>query len=204
GLDIGTGAGGNLELLEPYGRFIGSEVTPELWTGGKERPARPVLLASGDALPLADGSLGICTFFDVLEHIEDEDAFLTEVHRVLGREGYLFLSVPAYMFLWGDHDVSLHHFRRYVKSTLTEALTRNGFRVTRMTYGFAATLPGVAAYRLLSRLRPGNGAPQASYVKTPAPLNGLLVKTLEWEAKWLAKADLPFGVSLLALARKES
>jgi SAM-dependent methyltransferase len=205
GLDIGCGAGGNLPHLAAYGRFFGTEVTAELYGPGMELPERPVVLARGEALPFADGSLSICTFFDVLEHVEREDDLLGEVHRVLRPGGWVFLSVPAYPFLWSEHDVSLHHFRRYVRTTLVAALRRNRFTLVRATYAFASTFPGVAAVRLLKRAfaRPG-GPPQTSYVTTPEPLNSLLIRVLELEAKWLAWGDLPFGTSLFALARKES
>lgn len=202
-VDIGCGAGDNFGMLAPYGRFVGSEVTGELWEPGMERPERPVLLAEGTALPFADGSLGLCTFFDVLEHVEAEDAFLGEVRRVLRPDGLILLSVPAYMFLWSDHDVSLHHHRRYVRGTLRHALTRNGFRILRCTYGFAGILPAVAAYRILGRLFPRRGAPSSSYVRTPALLNALLIRWIEGEGRWLRHADLPFGTSVIALARKE-
>jgi SAM-dependent methyltransferase len=202
-VDIGCGAGDSFAMLAPFGRFVGTEVTGELWGPGMERPPRPVLLADGGALPFADGSLGLCTFFDVLEHVEEEDAFLSEVRRVLGPEGLVLVSVPAYPFLWSEHDVSLHHHRRYVRATLRAALARSGFRVLRCTYAFAGILPAVAAYRGLGRLLPRRGEPSSSYVATPGPLNRLLIGWLAAEAWWLRRGDLPFGTSVIALARKE-
>ena len=202
-VDIGCGAGDSFEMLAPFGRFVGSEVTGELWEPGMERPPRPVFLAEGGRLPFADGSLGLCTFFDVLEHVEEEDAFLTEVRRVLRPGGFALVSVPAYMFLWSDHDVSLHHHRRYVRGTLKGALTRNGLRVLRCTYGFAGILPAVTVYRVLGRWLRAAGDPSSSYVRTPEPLNRLLIAWLRAEAWWLRRADLPFGTSVIALAKRE-
>jgi SAM-dependent methyltransferase len=202
-LDIGCGAGGNLPVLALYGRFVGSEVTAELFQPGMARPPRPVVLARAEALPFADGSLGLCTFFDVLEHVEREHDMLREVHRVLAPGGWALLSVPAYPFLWSEHDVSLRHFRRYVRGTLVDALQRNRFVLVRATYAFAATFPGVALVRLARRAlaRPG-APPRTTYVRTPEPLNTLLVRLIELEAKWLRFGDLPFGTSLFALARR--
>jgi len=202
-VDIGCGVGDSFETLAPFGRFVGTEVTAELWQRGMERPPRPVLLAEGARLPFADGSLGLCTFFDVLEHVEEEDAFLGEVRRVLQPGGFVLVSVPAYMFLWSEHDVSLHHHRRYVRGSLKQALARNGFTVQRCTYGFAGILPAVAAYRILGRWLRGGGDPSSSYVATPEPLNRLLASWIRGEAWWLRRADLPFGTSVIALARKE-
>jgi SAM-dependent methyltransferase len=202
-VDIGCGAGDNFEMLAPFGRFVGSEVTGELWEPGMERPSRPVLLAEGTRLPFADASLGLCTFFDVLEHIREEDEFLVEVRRVLEPGGFALVSVPAYGFLWSEHDVSLHHHRRYVRASLKDALARNGLRVLRCTYGFAGILPAVTVYRVLGRWFRAAGDPSSSYVPTPGPLNRLLIAWIRAEAAWLRRADLPFGTSVIALARKE-
>lgn len=201
GLDIGCGTGANSEILEPYGRFVGSDVSAELTRSGCPRPAHPVLLAKGEALPFADGAFGLCTFFDVLEHIDDEDAFLKEVRRVLQPGGFVLLSVPAYPFLWSEHDVSLHHRRRYLPRMLRDVLTRNRFVVIRLTHGMASVFPLIVGYRLLARWKPGRRPPQTSYVRTPALLNRLLSALLELEACWLRRQGLPFGTSLLCLAR---
>jgi SAM-dependent methyltransferase len=201
-LDIGCGTGANFELLAPWGRFVGTEVSHELFRPGRARPSRPVVLARGEELPFADSTFELCTFFDVLEHVGPEDRFLSEVVRVLRPGGVVLLSVPAYMFLWSAHDVSLHHHRRYVRRTLTASLARNGLEPRRVTYAMASILAPVAAVRLLSRFGIGRRTAGATYVRTPAPAAKVLEWLLAGEALWLRRADLPFGTSLLAIARK--
>ncbi len=202
GLDVGCGTGSNFEILRPYGRFFGSEVTGELFGGGRPRPARPVFLARGEAIPVGPGSLGLVTFFDVLEHIEDDVGFLVEVRRVLEPGGLVLLSVPAYPFLWSDHDVGLHHKRRYVRRTLEAAVRASGLEVVRVTYGMTTMFPLIAGWRLLTRPLPKRGPARASYVTTPGPLNALLGGILRAEAFALERVNLPFGTSLFCLARK--
>lgn len=202
GLDVGCGTGSNFPLLAAYGRFYGTEVGREACVSGVDRPGRPVVLARGEQLPFATASLGLCTMFDVLEHVAAEDAFLAEVHRVLRPGGRVLVSVPAYMFLWSDHDVSLHHHRRYVRAGLRDALVRNGFRPLRVTYAMASILLPVALVRGLGRLVPRRGGPRSSYVPTPEPLNTWLAAVLALEARWIARRDLPFGTSVLALAER--
>ncbi len=204
GLDIGCGTGANFGLLAPYGRFFGTEIVREACADGPEIPPRPVVLARGEQLPFADGSLGLCTMFDVLEHVAAEDRLLRDVHRVLQPGGKLLISVPAYAFLWSDHDVSLHHHRRYVRGMLRDSLVRNGFRPERITYAMASILLPVAVVRWASRLRPRRGAPRSTYVRTPEPLNSWLAAVLRAEAAWLRRADLPFGTSVMALAERPS
>lgn len=204
GLDIGCGTGSNFAILRPYGRFFGTEINREAWGPGSSRPPRPVALARGEALPFADRSFGLVTMFDVLEHVGPEDRFLTEVRRVLRPGGLLLASVPAYMCLWGDHDVSLHHHRRYVRRTLEDSLERNGLRPRRVTYAMASILAPVAVVRRTSRWLPRGGGPRSSYLPTPEPLNALLAAALRLEALWLRVGNLPFGTSVLALAERPS
>jgi SAM-dependent methyltransferase len=165
------------------------------------------VLARGEALPFADASLGLVTMFDVLEHVAAEDAFLAEVRRVLRPGGLLLASVPAYMFLWSDHDVSLHHHRRYVRKSLRASLERNRFRPVRVSHAMASIFLPVAVVRVLGRVlgrrRRGGAGARSSYVPTPAPVGAMLTALLRLEAAWLGRADLPFGTSVLALAAKE-
>jgi SAM-dependent methyltransferase len=204
GLDIGCGTGSNLNLLEPYGTFFGSEITSELYRDGRPRPARPLFLARGEALPLRDATLGICTFFDVLEHIDDDVGFLREVRRVLAPGGWVLLSVPAYPFLWSEHDVSLHHKRRYVRSTLAQAIRRGGLEIVRMTYGMTTMFPLIAGYRLLTKPFPKKRPPRTSYVSSPGPVNQILSAAIRAEARYLERGNLPFGTSLFCLAQRSA
>jgi 2-polyprenyl-3-methyl-5-hydroxy-6-metoxy-1,4-benzoquinol methylase len=57
----------------------------------------------------------------VLEHIDDEQAFLREIRRCLAPGGRIYLSVPAGRWLWSDDDVQAGHFRRYTCASLRGA-----------------------------------------------------------------------------------
>ncbi len=74
---------------------------------------------------------------EVLEHIQDESAFLGKIHGLLNPGGQLILSVPARKKLWSDHDVIVGHLRRYEKAEITNLLSDIGFkRITVIAYGF--------------------------------------------------------------------
>jgi 2-polyprenyl-3-methyl-5-hydroxy-6-metoxy-1,4-benzoquinol methylase len=71
---------------------------------------------------------------DVLEHVEKEEIVLDPIKNLLHAEGTLFITVPAYQFLFSGHDVFLKHFRRYTKSSLSKALEKHGFKVSEIWY----------------------------------------------------------------------
>ena len=130
-----------------------------------------------------------------------EDAFLTEVRRVL-RPGALALAVPAYMFLWSEHDVTCI-ICRYVRGSLLASLQRR-VPTRSVTHAMASIFLPVAAVRWWGRLFPSRSGAHSSYVPTPGALGTLLTGALKLEAAWLGRADLPFGTSVFALASKET
>ncbi|MBM9602704.1 class I SAM-dependent methyltransferase [Desulfopila inferna] len=97
------------------------------------------------------GSIDLAFLLDVLEHVENEDAFLCNVSSLLQKEGRMIITVPAYQCLFGDHDVFLKHFRRYDKKRLTKVLVGNDFVVEKIFYFYTSLLLLKGAGKLLSR-----------------------------------------------------
>jgi SAM-dependent methyltransferase len=89
----------------------------------------PVICARLEDAVLPAESISAAGMFDVLEHVEDEGAALKEINRLLAPNGLLFLTVPAYQFLFSVDDVAAGHHRRYTVSTrgrLAELSRRRG------------------------------------------------------------------------------
>lgn len=112
------------------------------------------------------------------------------------------VAVPAFMFLWGKQDEVSHHRRRYTARSLRRVLGEAGFAVERTTYFNTALFPAIAAVRLGRRVVRAPGRGQSDFELGPAWLNGALAALFRAEARVAARRDLPFGVSLLALARR--
>lgn len=77
---------------------------------------------------------------DVLEHIEDDVAAVGRIHALLAPGGVAVISVPAYQWLFGHHDVRLGHCRRYTRGSLL-ALFRERFTIEHARYYGAAMIP---------------------------------------------------------------
>jgi hypothetical protein len=109
--------------------------------------------------------------------------------------------VAAMNMLTGNHSVLGGEVRRYSRAVLAERLTAAGFAVRRLTYTNAAIFPIVAAVRLLQRVS-GHQESEHEISIPPAPVNEALSAVLALEAAALRVMNMPFGSSLLALARK--
>jgi len=203
-LDVGCGTGGNLALLCRYSReVVGLDVSPTALELCRRRGPWPLLLGSADALPFADASFDALTTFDVLCQLPPggDEAALAEFRRVLRPGGALLVRVPAYQWLWSDHDRVLRTYHRYRAGELGSKLRRAGFRVLRLTYGNTFLFPVAAARRLLQRLGIGRG--RTDLVPVPGPLNRACLAVLGLEAALLRALPLPFGLSVMALALRE-
>ncbi|MBM3315443.1 methyltransferase domain-containing protein, partial [candidate division WOR-3 bacterium] len=95
-----------------------------------------------------EGRFDVITMLDVLEHIDDDLAALRAARALLKDDGLLLLTVPALPWLWSDHDVALHHHRRYLKRELVTIVERAGFDVGRCSYYTSLLLPFLVLQRL--------------------------------------------------------
>lgn len=206
-LDAGCGTGANLTLLSQYGTSFGLEL---YWTGlkfGRDRGVPRLTQGSVTALPFASSSVDVVASFDVLYclHPPDEAAAIREMFRVLRPGGAAIINVAAMQMLRGDHSVLGGEVHRYERRELRDKLRHAGFRVSRITYTNAFLFPVMAAVRALQRrrgLRSDTNNP-GDFRVPPAPVNALLSATLAAESVLVgAGINMPFGSSLLCLARK--
>ena len=150
------------------------------------------------------GPYDAVTMLDVLEHMPDDAKSLRSARELLKPNGILLCTVPALKWLWSEHDVALHHHRRYSRGELVRALDLAGFRVERVSYYTSLLLPALALQRLASGLRralAGRASGQPQYdVRPPGlGLNRLFGWVMSAERLWLRVASLPVGSSIIAV-----
>jgi SAM-dependent methyltransferase len=204
-LDAGCGTGGALQFLRRFGAVTGCDLSPLALDFCRKRGLRRLARAGVGQLPFATGSFDLVTSFDVLYHrtVEDVAAALSECRRVLRPGGRLLLRLPAYDWLRGRHDRVVHTARRFTTGGVRRALVEAGFMVEKLTYANTLLFLPALARRLAERVIPSKGV--ASDVSPQAGrLDPLFARALYLEARWLARRNLPFGLSVMAVARKES
>ena len=197
--ELGCGSGGMLEALSRFGTAVGVETDATLRARAQERGLDVRAGALPDAIPLHPGRWDAVCLFDVLEHVDDEAGALAACRRLLVPGGRLFVTVPAYAWLWSRHDDLLGHRRRYTARALRQVAERAGFTVERLTYFNTILAPPIMAVRIVRAAlrRPGHD------LDRPAPwLNRALAACFSAEAGLLRWTSPPFGISILLVARR--
>ncbi|WP_348782728.1 class I SAM-dependent methyltransferase [Mesorhizobium sp. KR9-304] len=200
-LEIGAGTGGNIAMLERFGEVQAIEMSDLARRIAWEKTGRDFLYGYlPDNIPVSPGTVDLICLFDVLEHVEADEASLRSMRRLLKSTGKVVLTVPAHQWLWSTHDVGLHHMRRYSRSLLRQRIQAAGYSIEKLTYTNAALFPVAVLARLADRLR--RSGPASGQAMPPAPVNAAMKAVFSAESLIVANASLPFGVSLLAVFSK--
>ena len=205
-LDAGCGTGANLKLLQSYGQALGVDISEQAIAFCRERGISEdrLMQASVTELPFREGHFDLAVSFDVICNIVDDVGAFAEIGRVLKQGGIFVVQLPAYQWLWSRHDVAVGHKWRYTAHSVREKLARAGFAVERLTHVNTLFFPFVAARRLLDGRTLGNGhAIRSEVTPLPRSVNGLLSAYYTAETRAAARIDLPYGLSIIAVARKK-
>src|SRR5262249_35011516 len=205
-LDCGCGTGANVEWLGRYGRAYGFDLSPIGLRIGREARRTRLVRATVAAAPFPSEAFDLVTSFDVLYSLDDrvEAAAIAEVVRGLKPGGHPNVHVAAVRVLRGDHSVLSREVRRYSRGDLRGRLEAAGFSIIRLTYTNATLFPALLAARFVQRRRGlrAETEAEAEIRVPPAPVNALMSLMIRLEAAWIRRFDVPFGSSLLCLARK--
>ena len=205
-LDCGCGTGSNLEMLRPYGKAVGFDLT-RIGTQFARSHGHAVVQASIGEIPFRSGTFDLATSFDVFQVLPDavEQSAITEMARVLKPGGWLLLHVAALQMLHGKHSVLSEEQRRYTSSRLRALVEGAGFGVDRLTFDHFTLLPIMLPVRVWHRLTAKDGvvaAGEGEITVPMAPVNAALTALVSMEAMALRAVNMPIGSSLMCLARK--
>jgi SAM-dependent methyltransferase len=205
-LDCGCGTGSNLEMLRPFGRAVGFDLT-RIGTEFARAHGHRVVQASIAAIPFRSQTFDLATSFDVFQTLPDavEQSAIVELFRVLKPGGWLLLHVAALEILHGRHSVLSEETRRYTAASLRALVERGGFRIERLTYDHFSLLPMMLPVRVWHRMTATGGVVAAGEgeITVPiAPVNAALTALVSLEAIALRAVNMPIGSSLMCLAKK--
>jgi SAM-dependent methyltransferase len=209
GLDVGCGTGGMLEALSRNGSWTGVDALPLALTYSRKRGLTRLAGAAAAALPFRAGSFDACLCLDVLYHraVSSDTAALAECHRVLRPGGLIVVTDSAFAWLRSAHDDAVHGLRRYTRAELVRTVEAAGFAPLFASYAYCLVFPAVAAVRLWRRRQPAaregdDGGRGSDVFPLPSLLDGALGLVQAGERALLRLTRLPFGSSVVCVARK--
>lgn len=208
-LNVGVATGATSIMLEQFGEVISVEYDKDCCLFLQNELKMDIVNASLTDLPFENNSFDIVCAFDVIEHIENDNAAIQEIKRVLKSDGKYVITVPSYNFLWSKHDVINQHYRRYTVKGLKSTLERLGLKTSYYSYfNFYFFLP-ILMVRIVSNLLKRN---KLSIENTGSDFekfkkSSILNKALYWIFKsenfFLSlNIKFPFGVSMLFIGGK--
>ena len=202
-LDVGCGTGANLKAFNKEFERVGIDASDAAVEFCQQRGLTSLVQAKIEQSGLEQNTFDVVTALDVLEHVDDDMQALRELLRVSKPGGFLVITVPAFGFLWSEHDEALHHRRRYTLAELESKLAAAGFQLVRASYFLATLFLPILFVRIVQNLTKKRVEPQATHVILPKWLNSFIVRMLDVEKRILQWAwRMPFGVSIIAIAQK--
>jgi SAM-dependent methyltransferase len=204
-LEIGCGTGFVLSGVGkrfPHARLAGSEVFREgLKFAAARMPTVELLQMDASKIPF-ESEFDVIGAFDVLEHIEQDERVLAQMHQAVKPGGGILLTVPQHRWLWSGMDDYSCHKRRYTRAELAHRVRGAGFEVLWTTSFITLLLPLLVASRLRARRYTNSFDSEAEY-RISSKLNGLLTGILSAERLLIQIGlNLPAGGSLLLVGAK--
>lgn len=151
------------------------------------------------------GTQDLVLMMDVLEHIPNDLALLKTYVDRLEVGTYIFITVPAFQFLWSGHDIFLEHYRRYTIEMLQTVVEKAGIIPLKSRYFFGSLFPLIAAIRLIKKALSNRGVltAQSDLSLYPNWLNNILITIHDIERFSFFRFNKVFGLSIFFLGRKK-
>ena len=203
--EVGCGTGFVLSGMAdtfPNVQLNGSEIYSKILSFTQERVPKATLFQADICKFPYEDEFELIGAFDVLEHIEDDNIALKNIHNALKSRGGIILTVPHHKWLWSVHDEAAFHKRRYSKKELLHKVEDAGFQVLKVSSFVSLLLPLMIFSRVcLKRVK--NGSMDEEFKLSPI-LNKLFFDLSSFERKLIKSGyNLPFGSSLLVAGQKK-
>lgn len=201
GLDIGCGQGVLFRELEERHAVTIDGCDLNLAALEMAYPGRGTVYQYNvfDFHPDLVGAYDFTMLIDVIEHVEDDAAFLAAAARHVKPGGAILVNVPALSQLFGPYDRAAGHLRRYSARTLTSALERAGLVPQQVSYWGFSLIPLLLVRNLVLKRTPEDEIIRRGF----QPIHPLVNSTLGWICQLELALGLrwPIGSSLTAVAR---
>ena len=203
-LDIGCGSGANLFWLKEYGAVYGIDISEFAIDCAKKRELKNLTVGSAEELSYEDNYFDFVFSVQVFCNIPENDLKAwEEAYRVLKPGGYFISLLPAYKFLFSNHDLASGSYRRYDVKDILLASNKSKFETYKLTYYNFLLFPLAAGCRLIPKiLNRGNLVAKTDLNKVNTLINYILTKIMYLEVLLSNLVSYPCGLSVFSIHRK--
>ena len=211
-VDVGCGTGGTVAAFSEKYNIMGVDSSGLSIDMAKESYPHCHFLCGSMPEDLSDyaSETGLFLLMDVLEHVEKDRTFLSDLVSLARPGSHILITVPAGKNLWSSHDVIAEHHRRYEYNDFPDLWRGLPVEARLVSYLNARLYPVIRLIRFLtSRLGISAGRQGSDFSIPPMGINSLLARLFAGEATpIITLLDQPErsayskGVSLIALLRK--
>lgn len=203
-LSVGCGPAEGLRWLRAFSGDLGCVVGLDSGAVHARNlgPGFHYIVGGLEDMPLRSSSFDVVLVLDVLEHLNEDTDGLRQAARLLKNGGLLIVTVPAMPSLWGGQDVVSHHRRRYKMKSFLRLFQLLHVSQVRVTYFNTLLFPPIATVRWARALAGQRYRDRTDFNDNhPGLINRILARIFAAERHLVGRVPLPFGVSLLAIAR---
>ena len=168
-----------------------------------------ILCSTLDDAEFERNSINSVGLFDVVEHIENDNYFLKNINKYMKDGSYVYITVPAYNFLWSNEDDDAGHYRRYTTSELSKLLRKCGFDIIQSSYIFSILPLPIFLFRSIpSKLGLNNKSNELEKHKNEHQpkkgiLNALMERIWSWELSRIKRnKKILLGSSCFIIGKK--
>lgn len=203
-LDIGCSGGCLIQELIKKGfkNVYGVDISEQSIAQCKKKGLKNIENMDASDMRFNNNTFDLIISSDNLEHLKNDQKVLRDWNRVLKPNGILIVFVPAYKFLWSVHDISNYHFRRYSKWELYNKLLCANYSIARCSYWNSILFAPIGMLIMLGKLIARKPVHSNKIFSIPVWLNNLLIKVMRFENKLVEINNIPFGISMFFVARK--
>lgn len=205
-LNVGVATGASSIMLAEFGKVKSIEFDTDCFEFVKEKLDIDIEQGSVLELQFESNTFDLVCAFDVIEHVENDELAAIEMMRVCKPGGFVFVTVPAFMSLYGKHDIVNHHFRRYQSDGLKKLFSEKGSLIYNTYFNAVLFIP-IFLVRMFNKLVPGvlksKGSGSDFGMIQSKLLDRLFYKIFMMENNPLKKGfKFPFGVSAMLIWKK--
>ena len=205
-LDVGSGCGQLFPIWQKFGEVFSIESS--IQQVEYQNKCYKDIIVWNNSFPdkdLSKYSYDLICMCDFLEHTQNPLENLKFAYNLLGKNGFLLLTVPAYKWMWTEFDKKAGHFKRYLRKELIFEAERSGFKTIYSSYFMTLLFPfAIVARKIIKPINTKNKESlEVEFTFNGKILNNIFYYIFRSESLFIQKKILlPFGLSILGIFKK--